>query len=80
MKKRLKNLIQSLKSLLGAKKDLKAVFIQNFIAGVAWGIGATLGLSLVITLFSTLLRKLGGLPLIGNFFAERVSGLGLNAC
>ena len=45
------------------------LFYKNFIGGIAWGLGATLGVALVLALLGSLLRFLGGLPIIGQFFA-----------
>lgn len=41
-------------------------------AGIAWGIGATLGLSIILTLLTAFLKRLGGLPIIGSFFADLI--------
>lgn len=48
------------------------LFIENFLRGLFWAIGATIGFALFITLLLTILNLLGGLPLIGNFFATTI--------
>lgn len=50
----------------------RAVFAKNFMAGLGWMIGATLGFALFITLFSLILKWLGGLPVVGDFFAHLI--------
>lgn len=45
------------------------LFLKNFLRGLFWAIGATIGFGLFITLLGIILNWLGGLPLIGNFFA-----------
>jgi len=48
------------------------IFSKNFLAGLAWGLGATLGVVLVLSLLGYLLRLLGGLPIVGGFFARLI--------
>ncbi len=43
---------------------------KHFSAGLFWAIGATLGFALFFTLFGMILNWLGGLPIIGHFFAR----------
>jgi len=56
--------------------DLKAknkiIFIKHFIAGLGWMTGATIGFALFITFLSLVFKWLGGLPVIGNFFANLI--------
>lgn len=51
------------------KPKYKHLFIENFSKGLFWAIGATLGFAFFITLLGVILNWLGGLPLVGNFFA-----------
>ena len=48
------------------KDKNRVVLFKSFISGMAWMIGATLG----FTIFLSVLKFLGGLPIIGNFFAS----------
>lgn len=52
--------------------NLKKTFLANFIAGVGWGIGATVGLAIFLGVFTWVLNQLGGLPLVGQFFADLI--------
>ncbi|MBL7158934.1 hypothetical protein ISS85_00450 [Candidatus Microgenomates bacterium] len=72
MKEKIKNITQSTKSFFVEKVDLKKVFVKNFIAGIAWGIGATIGLSLIFAIITSILKGLGGLPIVGTFFADLI--------
>jgi len=45
---------------------------RGFYSGVGWAFGATLGFALVSTILVIILRQLGGIPLIGSFFANIV--------
>lgn len=59
-------------SVVKEKFNLKKTFIANFIAGVGWGIGATVGLAIFLAIFTWILQLLGGLPLVGKFFADLI--------
>jgi len=47
-------------------------FLKYFSAGLFWAIGATLGFALFFTILGIILNWLGGLPIIGNFFAHLI--------
>ena len=51
-------------------KSGKRIFWLNFRAGVAKGLGLTVGLAVVLALTFWLLTKLVDLPLVGEYFAE----------
>jgi hypothetical protein len=51
-------------------KSGKRIFWLNFKAGVAKGLGLTVGLAVVLALTFWLLTKLVDLPLVGEYFAE----------
>jgi len=46
------------------------IFVNNFIGGIAWGLGATVGLAIILTLTGFLLGKIGLVPIIGDFIAN----------
>lgn len=48
---------------------------RGFLIGLASGLGATLGVAIVLTLAGFLLGKLGGLPWIGQFFMDAAQNL-----
>jgi hypothetical protein len=45
------------------------ILYKNFLGGLGWGLGATLGVALVFVLLGYLSRVLGGLPIIGSLIA-----------
>jgi hypothetical protein len=47
-------------------------FTKNLIGGLGWMIGATLGFTLFLAIVTFVLRQLGGLPIIGDFFAQLI--------
>lgn len=52
-------------------RPLKQMLFHNFLGGIAWGLGASVGLALVITVITFVIRQAGGLPL-GAWFANIV--------
>lgn len=70
MKEKFEKISESVKSFFTRKVDLRKVFLKNFVAGIAWGIGASIGLSLIFTLSTAILRWVGGLPIVGSFLAD----------
>lgn len=59
-------------TVVKSKVSHKRTFVANFVAGVGWGIGATVGLAIFLAIFTWILNLLGGLPLIGQFFADLI--------
>ncbi len=54
------------------KDSYLSVFLKNFVGGIGWVAGITIGFALLISLVSYLLSQAGGLPLIGDWFARIV--------
>ena len=54
------------------KEKKRTIFIKNFIGGLGWAAGTTVGFGLLIALIGLILKWLGGLPLVGNFFANLI--------
>lgn len=53
-------------------QKFKTTFLHNFIGGVAWGLGLTVGLALVTYILGLSVSIFGGLPLIGDLLANIV--------
>jgi ABC-type amino acid transport system permease subunit len=51
---------------------LRNTFTHNFIGGIAWGLGVTVGLALIAYILSLLVNIFGGLPLVGDWLANIV--------
>ena len=47
----------------------KQIFINNFLGGIAWAFGATLGLSLIVALIGIIVKNINLVPVVGNFVA-----------
>ncbi len=51
----------------------RKIFTNNLIGGLAWGIGATLGLSLLIAILGLLAHYVNLVPIVGNFVSEVIN-------
>lgn len=48
----------------------KQIFINNLIGGIAWGFGATIGLTLLFALLGLVLANVNLIPIVGSFVSE----------
>jgi len=55
------------------KISFQRAFLQNFIAGVGWSFGASLGVVIIVGILTWILSLLGGLPVVGEFFAKLIT-------
>ena len=46
------------------------MLLNNFLGGIAWGLGATIGLSVVLALLALILNNVNLVPLVGGFLSE----------
>lgn len=46
------------------------IILNNFIGGISWGLGATLGLAIVLTVLGFILSKLDWIPVVGEFVSK----------
>jgi hypothetical protein len=53
---------------LEQKKRL--ILLKSFIGGLGWMMGATIGFAVFAALLGIIINWLGGLPVIGDFFAQ----------
>ena len=51
-------------------KTKKEIILNNFLGGVAWGLGATIGVSLFFAFFAFVLSKVNLIPFVGNFISK----------
>ncbi len=64
--------LDTIRNLRIAYIPYNELFKEGVIAGVGWAIGVTVGFVIISTILVFILQTLGGLPFIGNFFANIV--------
>lgn len=50
----------------------KRIFVNNFIGGIAWALGATIGLALIVTVLTLILKNVNVIPFVGSFIADTI--------
>lgn len=53
-------------------EQVRKLIKNGFYTGLGWAAGVTIGFALVSTIVVVLLNRLGGLPVVGSFFADIV--------
>lgn len=48
----------------------KKIFINNFVGGLAFALGSTIGLAIVIAILTFVLSKVNLIPYVGSYLAE----------
>lgn len=48
----------------------RRILFNNFLGGIAWGIGATIGVSLVLALIAFFVQVINPVPIVGEFVAS----------
>lgn len=46
------------------------IIINNFLGGIAWGLGATIGLAIVLAIIGFIMSKIGFIPVIGKLISD----------
>ena len=54
-------------------KSVKRIFLNNFIGGIAWGLGATVGAAVLLAILGFILSKVNLVPVVGTFVAQVTS-------
>lgn len=55
------------------KQSRKNLIINNFIGGLAWALGATVGLAIIVALLGLILKNINLVPFVGNFIADIIN-------
>lgn len=51
-------------------KSRSEIFFNNFIGGIAWGLGATFGVSLIVAILGFIATQANLVPVVGSFVSE----------
>lgn len=54
------------------------IFFNNFIGGIAWGLGASVGVSILFTVLGYLASKADLVPFVGSFVSEVINFVLMN--
>lgn len=48
----------------------KQIIVNNFLGGIFWGLGATIGLAIVLAVLGFVVGRLDWVPVIGNIISD----------
>lgn len=52
------------------KRSRKELFLNNLLGGIAWGLGATIGLAVFFAVLAFIGSHINFVPIIGNFASD----------
>ncbi|MBI2421109.1 MAG: hypothetical protein HYV38_03425 [Candidatus Levybacteria bacterium] len=52
------------------ERSKKEIMVNNFLGGIMWGIGVTLGLALLFGILGILVSRVDFVPIVGNFISS----------
>jgi hypothetical protein len=58
---------------LNVHKSKRHIFTNNFIGGIAWGLGVTVGLSFFLALLAFIAKNVNFVPYVGGFVSEVIN-------
>ena len=56
-----------------SKLSRKEIFINNFFGGIAWALGATVGLSIIFVLLGIIAKNVNLVPYVGSFVSQVIN-------
>ncbi|MGH7202870.1 MAG: DUF5665 domain-containing protein [Candidatus Levyibacteriota bacterium] len=56
-----------------SKLSRKEIIVNNFLGGIAWALGATIGLSLIFTILGLIAKNVNLVPVVGSFVSEIIN-------
>lgn len=48
----------------------KKIFINNFLGGISWSLGATIGFSIIIAIIGIIAHYIDFIPIVGSFISN----------
>lgn len=56
-----------------SKLSRSEIIVNNFLGGISWGLGATVGLSLFFVLLGVIAKEVNLVPVVGSFVSEVIN-------
>ena len=55
------------------KTSKRHIFLNNFLGGFAWALGATIGLAIIFVVLGIITKNINLVPYVGNFVADVIN-------
>ena len=55
------------------KANKRHIFLNNFLGGFAWALGATIGLAIIFIILGLIAKNINLVPIVGNFVADVIN-------
>ena len=56
-----------------SKLSKKQIILNNFFGGIAWALGATVGLSFIFILLGIIAKEINFVPFVGSFVSQVIN-------
>ena len=56
-----------------SKLSKKEIILNNFLGGIAWALGATVGIGLVFSLLAFVAHQINFVPIVGTFVSDIIN-------
>ena len=56
-----------------SKLSKKEIIINNFFGGIAWALGATVGISFIFILLGIIAKEINFVPVVGSFVSQVIN-------
>ena len=56
-----------------SKLSKKEIILNNFFGGIAWALGATVGLSFIFILLGIIAKEVNVVPVVGSFVSQVIN-------
>lgn len=57
----------------GLHRNKREIFVNNFIGGIAWALGATVGLAIIFMFLGIIVKNINLVPYVGSFVADVIN-------
>lgn len=54
-------------------RSKREIILNNFIGGISWGIGVTIGLAIFIGVLTLIAKNIDFVPIVGDFIAQIIN-------
>lgn len=61
------------------RSSRREIMINNFLGGISWALGTTVGLTLILAIFGVVLKNISLVPIVGKFILQINDFIAINS-